>query len=204
MHKKRSNAWVFVFLAMAITGISIMLRPNRSTDPTQHPAVGSNYPGFNVLGLAGVGSEEPQERVGLEDVSGKVVLLNLWGPWCPPCRRELPGIDQIARDYRTNPKFQLLAVSFAGSVTDPALLESNTRDFLQEMNLTLPAYTDIDGFTLTGAEVALDQQGLSLPTTFLIDAGGVIRAVWIGYQSGDEDKMRALIDKLLEEEPVAA
>ena len=62
-------------------------------------------------------------------LTGKVTLLNFWGTWCPPCRKELPGLVRISQRLNEEPRFQLIAVS-CGSGGDDANLARETTSFL--------------------------------------------------------------------------
>ncbi len=106
------------------------------------------------------------DRLTLSGLRGQVVVLNFWATWCPPCRNEMPAIEEVYRTYRD----QGLAV-MAINVQEA---EQQTRAFVDEMGLTFPVLPDRDGSVSTIYRVT------SLPTTFVIDRAGTIREIAVG------------------------
>ena len=113
----------------------------------------------------------------LSDYKGKIVFLNFWATWCPPCRAEMPYIQSIYEETLADPDSDLviLGVSFPGigKETD----EQGIRDFMEENGYTYP--TVMAGMDLMG------QYFISAyPTTFMIDKEGNI----YGYVPGSMSK----------------
>jgi peroxiredoxin len=106
------------------------------------------------------------EYVSLDDLRGRVVLVNFWATWCLPCRAEMPELDRAAREYHDE-GFRVLAVN---------LLEDaeSIRRFGDELQLGLPLLVDPSGDVYKAYSV----QGL--PASFLVDRDGVIRDVHLG------------------------
>jgi cytochrome c biogenesis protein CcmG/thiol:disulfide interchange protein DsbE len=102
----------------------------------------------------------------LDDFRGQVVLVNFWATWCEPCREEMPELDQLARDYR-DAGLRVLAVN---------VLEDGPkiREFGEELELDLPLLADRRGEAYKAYNVQ------ALPSTYVIDAEGVIRDVRLG------------------------
>ena len=97
-----------------------------------------------------------------ESLAGKVVLLNFWATWCPPCRVEMPGF-QRAYDRFRNDGFVVLGVSMDANGSE------GVRRFLAERHITYPV-------AMATPEVVRDFGGVRLmPTSFLIDREGRIR-----------------------------
>ncbi len=129
----------------------------------------------------------------LSDYKGKVVFLNFWATWCPPCRKEMPDIQSLYNEYNQNQD----DVIFLG-VSNPRNENNiNTREvdkdgiisFLKENELDFPVVFDESGeiFSLYGIS--------SLPTTFLINKDGNI----VGYAPGmlTKDIMKSVIEQTL-------
>lgn len=129
-------------------------------------------------------------------LAGKVTLLNFWGTWCPPCRKELPGLVRIARRLAAEPRFQLIAVS-VGSGGDDADLASETRSFLASRQMPIAAWGFTEAVAATHFSLAFELRGV--PATYLVGPDSRIRRTWTGYRSSDEADMAAAIVGLLKE-----
>ncbi len=141
-----------------------------------HPAQAS--PALQAMDLAG------QPRT-LADYRGKVVLLNFWASWCPPCRREMPSMERLRLAMRGRP-LEIVAL-------DSAEPEEDVRGFLATMQLGFPILLDPEGVNTRRWKV------YALPTTFLLDAEGRIRFVLKGGAEWDEGDARAAVEGLLNE-----
>ncbi|MCB1830761.1 MAG: TlpA family protein disulfide reductase [Gammaproteobacteria bacterium] len=118
----------------------------------------------------------------LADFSGKVVLLNLWATWCPPCREEMPSLDRLHARMGGN-DFHVLAIS-----TDLQGI-SVVQTFYQTAGISsLEAYIDQNGET----ESALKVPGL--PTTLLVDRRGKAIGVKVGPADWDSDTVTAVVN----------
>ena len=154
-----------------------------------HPAIGRVMGNLPLVSI--VDPDRPAPTF-----AGKVTLLNLWGTWCPPCRRELPGMARISARLADDPRFQLVAVSCGGSGRDDlADISMTTLEFLAAQRLELDPWADPDGM----ARVVLAESfGFgAYPTTYLVGPDATVRAVWTGYRSRDEgDMARAIVEAL--------
>jgi thiol-disulfide isomerase/thioredoxin len=157
-----------------------------------HPAVGRTVGRLPLVSLADSARSAPL-------FMGKVTLLNFWGTWCPPCRRELPGLVRLAGRLADQPAFQLVAISCGGGLPEnmPLLAES-TAQLLADERLSLEAWADPEG---RARQIAASTLGFSaFPTTYLVGPDATVRQVWVGYRSRDEaDMARALVEILKEE-----
>ncbi|MCP5298732.1 MAG: TlpA family protein disulfide reductase [Chromatiaceae bacterium] len=121
----------------------------------------------------------------LSDYRGKVVLLNFWGTWCPPCRREMPSMQRLYDKYRDRG----LVVIAVNQWEDAELVFEFTGRL--SVQPTFPILFDRES---TLAE-AYGVKGL--PTTFLLDRQGGIRFRAIGGREFDHPEVEALIEGLL-------
>ncbi len=109
--------------------------------------------------------EDPQGRpIRLEDFRGRPVLVNFWAVWCPPCREEMPLLDTLARQQD---KVTVVAVDVGDSA-------EAVKNFLAQNGLRLPVALDAQG------AVASRYQVQGLPTTFFLDARGIVRHIHVG------------------------
>jgi len=119
----------------------------------------------------------------LEDQLGKVVLVNFWATWCPPCREETPGLIRLAQAYDAR---GLKIVGIAMDEGEAAPIVQFTNKFQIPYPILLP-----------GKGFALADRVDSLPTTFLIDQRGRIAKTYIGAvaeQTFQQDVDRLLIE----------
>ena len=107
-------------------------------------------------------------RYSLSSLRGKAVVVNLWATWCPPCRAEMPSIEQYYRQYKPE---GLVVLGVNATAQDYPL---NIVPFVKEYQLTFPILLDETG------EVARKYELRSLPTTFFINRDGSIAEVVIG------------------------
>lgn len=138
-------------------------------------------PAFAVTTLDG-------RRLTLDDLQGKVVLLDFWATWCGPCREALPHMRKIAKSFEGQP-LVVLSVSLDGD-------EQKWKDFIEKNGMTWLHYRD-GGFEgriskLFGIE--------AIPHTFTIDADGVLQDEHIGDAS-IEGKLKKLVARARELQP---
>jgi len=120
----------------------------------------------------------------LSDLKGKVVLLNFWATWCPPCRQEIPSMMKL-NSVMTGKPFQMVAVSIDEG-GKPAL-----DLFFKESGFILPAYLDP-----SGASVKL--YGITgVPESFIIDKQGVLIKKVIGGFAWDSPEAISFLEGLM-------
>jgi peroxiredoxin len=105
--------------------------------------------------------------VSLEDYRGKVVLVNFWATWCPPCRDEVPDIETTYRERRDE-GFVVLGVN----VEEP---RGAVEPFVAEFDMTYPVLLDESG------QVLKMYRAIGLPMSVVVDQEGVIRARHVGF-----------------------
>jgi len=194
------------YVGVFVLGLAalMLLLPGCTEQPTPGPTVKTPVPApkgtLEKLELQSLTGNSPD--LTLEDLKGQVVLLNIWGPWCPPCRKELPHLAEIGDKYAYNPNFRLLPVSYPYNYPAPdrkAVQAEQTRQLLADMNIDgYATWYDQDQVTLNAIRGAVGFQGY--PTTLLIDQQGQIRQVWAFYAPGLEQEMDSMVQELLGEE----
>jgi thiol-disulfide isomerase/thioredoxin len=160
-----------VFLAgFAIVAAIILIErqsaPNNLFEPIPGGAansrplqVGLPAPDFGLPDLAG-------NPVRLSDFQGKTVVMNFWATWCPPCRAEMPELDEVAREYRDK-GVVVLAINLQ---EDPAQVGS----YLHTLGVEFSPLLDLTGdifrlYRITG-----------LPMTYIIGPDGMIQDIHVG------------------------
>jgi thiol-disulfide isomerase/thioredoxin/Flp pilus assembly protein TadD len=107
------------------------------------------------------------EQLSLDDLQGKVVLLDFWGTWCGPCVESVPELRQLHKKYAKDPSFVLIGIS---SDRDDAVW----REFTEKNKMVWPQYRDKDGRILRAFQIS------SFPTYIIIDHEGIIRHRSVG------------------------
>lgn len=126
----------------------------------------------------------------LEDYKGKTIFLNFWATWCPPCKAEMPDIQEIYETYDTEGEDALVVLGVAAPSLGQESTEEDIKAFLDENGYTYPVLMDTEGelFAVYGI--------YSYPTTFMIDREGNV----FGYVSGmlTKDMMESIIKQTME------
>jgi len=112
-------------------------------------------------------SEMDGRTVRLADYRGKVVVLNIWATWCPPCVDEMPSLDKLYREFKDQ-NFALLAVSIDSDGI------AAVAPFMTKHGLTFPALIDSQAAIQTAYEIT------GVPETFIIDKNGILVRKVIG------------------------
>ena len=113
----------------------------------------------------------------LSDYKGKVVLLNFWGTWCGPCRREIPDFNKL------HDKYQKDGLEIVG-ITITSGSPERIYNFMKEWDIEYTVLTDIEDYETQRVTAyygrAIGQPITGLPTTLIIDRGGYIVKGYIG------------------------
>jgi thiol-disulfide isomerase/thioredoxin len=128
------------------------------------------------------------KQYSLADLRGKVVMLNFWATWCPPCRREMPSLERLHQSM----KDEDLAVIAINQFEDPDLVFAYTGQL--SVFPTFPILFDRD------SSVAETYRVKGLPTTFLIDKSGKVRYRAVGGREFDHPEVEAVIRELIDED----
>ena len=140
-------------------------------------SVGDTVPSFKARSIDG------SENVSVDDYRGKVVLVDFWASWCPPCLKSFPKYDNLRREIGTT-NFEIVAIN----------VDENTKDaekFLAKHPVSFPIVKDPKG-VLPGVFGVK-----AMPTSYLIDKNGVVKYVHAAFKEGDIEKLRAKIEKLI-------
>ncbi|CAA6803327.1 MAG: Unknown protein [uncultured Thiotrichaceae bacterium] len=127
------------------------------------------------------------EQYRLSDYRGKVVVLNFWATWCPPCVREIPSLGRLQAAF---PKTDLVVLS-----VDVGESKADVAKFLAKIPADFPVLLDEEGLSVNDWNVQ------AFPTTYVIDQQGIIRlAYYGGLEWDDENVIRQLTHMVAEKE----
>ena len=158
--------------------------------------------GFTLLG-AGVASAEPAsdfslrdlegKSVSLSELKGKVVIMSFWATWCGPCKEEMPHLQKLYGELHDK---GLTVLSIA---TDDARSASRVKPFIKKNGYSFPVLLDRDSTV-----IATYNPPKTLPYTVVIDQKGEVVKRHSGYNPGDEEELRHLVEGLLAGEAPAS
>jgi thiol-disulfide isomerase/thioredoxin len=125
-------------------------------------------------------------QVSLSDFKGKVLFVNFWATWCPPCLEEMPSMQKLHNRLKDK-DFVMVAIGLQESAAP-------VKKYLKEYQFTFMTLLDLKG------EVGLLFGIRSIPTTLILDKQGMIIGVAMGARDWDGKKSIALFEHLIEQE----
>ncbi len=170
----------FLLLVLEVGAAFLFMGGFGSAEENAEPSL----PPMTRLGdLQGTFSDLDGNSFSFADLRGKVVVLNLWATWCPPCRAEMPSLDKLWKKFKDDDRFRVLCIS-------AETLEDVRKDSLPG-TLTMPLYV----FSSPVPE-ELDAEGL--PTTYIFDREGRVVFGHTGMAVWDAPEVVAYLEALLE------
>jgi len=150
---------VLLALGLLFAGCSNVSKPALGNNQTEGTQIGNTAPDFQLQSLTG-------QTFSLENLRGKPVLINFWATWCPPCRGEMPYIQEIYEEWSGN-GLVVMAINIGES-------SSTAEGFMQSNGLSFTVLLD------TRQNVAEMYNISGIPTTLFIDKDGIIQDKVIG------------------------
>lgn len=135
-------------------------------------------PAFSLEGADG-------KQYQLADFAGKVLVVNFWATWCPPCRKEMPSMQRMWRALQAD-GVELVAIDYGDE-------KDVVADFAAETAVEFPLLLDRKGTVLR------DFNAIGLPTTYVIDRSGKLAYVAAGEREWDAETILATLRKLAQE-----
>lgn len=142
------------------------------------PYSAESDPGFSLTDLKGTTHK-------LSDYTGKVVLVNFWASWCPPCVAEIPELSALKKHMAEQP-FEILALNVGEN-------KNRVRQFTMLVNFNMPVLLDTSSKAFNTWNIKI------LPTSVLVDANGQIRYRVQGDPGWDREQTITIIEKLIDE-----
>lgn len=171
--KRRRLVMRSIILLVLGAAVAYSLYANLTKDNKQKVAVGDMAPDFALVDMQG-------NKHRLSEYRGQGVFLNFWGTWCPPCKKEMPYINNQYHQYKDQ-GVQVLTVD----IQEPEL---TVQQFAERLKLDFPIMIDTDKEVMTTYGIDL------LPATFLIDKNGKV----VKYHTGEltEYKVKEFMEKI--------
>jgi len=139
-------------------------------DQSKRPDYAIKAPDFTLRTVQG-------DMFNLSDYKGKVILLNFWGTWCGPCRREIPDFNKLHDKYQKD-GLEIVGITITSGTPD------NIYNFMKEWDINYTVLTDIEDSETQRVTSyygrAIGQPITGLPTTLIIDREGYIVKGYIG------------------------
>ena len=163
-------------LPVAALGQQTKALRNLRLAPVDHPGPAPRFTSMTPEG----------KKIGIGNLKGKLVVLNFWATWCPPCRLEMPSMERLYQEFKGQ-GLEVVAVNFMEH-------EKPITSFLKENGFTFPVLMDKKG------EIAREYGVHGLPVTYLIGRNGNLLARSMGYKDWYKPETRELISSLLKDE----
>jgi peroxiredoxin len=123
------------------------------------------------------------KKVQLSDLKGKKVIVNFWATWCPPCKAEMPHMQNYYDEFSQDENVEILAVN----LTSGDKVES-VQNFVKDYGLTFPIPMDEEGM------VGQTYEAITIPTSYMIDSNGRIQNKVVGPM--DENMIKEFVSNL--------
>jgi peroxiredoxin len=182
MIKMRIILWMTILIAIGCgqkekmkeaTRPSEIVNKMMSTDKSKRPDYAIKAPDFTLRTVQG-------ELFKLSENRGKVIMLNFWGTWCGPCRREIPDFNKL------HAKYQKDGLKIVG-ITITSGSAKNILDFMNDWDMEYTVLTDIDNNETQKVTSdygrAIGKPITGIPTTLIIDKEGYIVKGYVGPRS---------------------
>lgn len=170
-HSPQMKKWVAIFGIVGLVAWGFLDDGRTSLSPDLDQAQGEQKVGLNQGELAPDFELLTLDNtpIRLSELRGQKVIVNLWATWCPPCRAEMPDMQEFYEQEKEN-GVTILAVNLIETEQRPEQVEA----FLKEYGITFPVVLD------QGKRISQQYQAISIPTSYVIDTAGVIQYKRIG------------------------
>ena len=170
--------WVFLVGLLAIVAMGL----NRAQQGTVQP--GQKIDNFKLPLYSGY-ELDGRSEIDLEDLRGKVVVINFWASWCKPCEQEAAELQQAWMEYESTGEVVFLGIDYVDTETD-------ARVYMKKFGISFPNGPDL------ATKISQYFRIKGVPETYFIDQEGVLRYVQVGPFTS-VDQIRSQIDTLLNE-----
>lgn len=181
-----SKGWIgWLMVGGVVLVIAFLLAPMAGGEEVQVPSGSIKAKDFELLDL-------DSQKVKLSDYKGKVVVLNFWATWCPPCVKEIPHIDEV---YKAHKDKGLVVLGLSVDQGGPGVVRNFTAKTPIHYRLAMATREVFN----TYQEYLPEELRGGIPFTFVIDRQGFIRTYFVGYR--DKATFEKVVKPLLAEQP---
>lgn len=166
------------FITVIMISAALFALPSCKPKETPPAVIGNKAPSFTLKDTSG-------KTVSLSDFSGKVVIVDFWATWCPPCKESSRELEKLHRKYGDRG-----VVVLGVSMDSGGGASQKIKDFAGRYGLTYRMLID-DGKTSQSYAVR------SIPVTYVLDKNHIIVNIHIGYMPGLGERIAGQIEKLL-------
>ncbi|QIH34585.1 TlpA disulfide reductase family protein [Sphingobacterium sp. DR205] len=129
-------------------------------------------------------TNENGDAVSLQSLKGKVVFINFWATWCPPCIHEMPSINKLKKDYEGNSNIIFLMVDVDGKM-------EKSKAFMKKNNYDLQVY-------IPKSSIPTEFLGRAIPTTVILDKEGQMISRIEGGRDYSNPEIAQALNELIE------
>ncbi|MBI3609559.1 MAG: TlpA family protein disulfide reductase [Nitrospirae bacterium] len=166
-----------------IAQVSILASFLLTASPSWAAWINDKAPDFTLQDLNG-------QPVSLPGLKGKVIFIDFWADWCPPCKKEFPELNKLAERYKESDML-ILAVNLDKK-------RAHVDEFLERLPMPLSQRMTV---LLDPQSTVVSSYGArAMPTSFIVDKEGVIRYIHLGFNEADPAKWVTEIEALLRKE----
>jgi cytochrome c biogenesis protein CcmG/thiol:disulfide interchange protein DsbE len=171
-------SWGVLFAWLGILALLVVLALGLMRTQQGPVSQGKTVPSFTLTTFQG-------EQIAIEDLRGKVVLINFWASWCKPCEQEAADLEAAWRFYQPRGDVVFLGIDYVDT-------EAEARAYLQKFDITYPNGPDL------GTRISQAFRIRGVPETYLVDPQGKLAAPPQIGPFASLEQIKALIDPLLE------
>ncbi|MGJ1418333.1 TlpA family protein disulfide reductase [Sphingobacterium spiritivorum] len=191
MNKKTFHIILGIMTSLVlITGISLYALGNQVNElktehtPLTEPGYTDSKTEIQALGKTdAVFKNAKGEKIVLKDIRNKVIFINMWATWCPPCKKEMPSLNNLYNKLKSNPNIVFIMMDVDGKL-------KQSTSYIKEKGFSLPNY-------IVEGNLPEEFSTNSIPTTIIIDKSGKMVTKHIGGVDFDHPEMLPFIQNLL-------